>query len=105
MLRFIFVKWPARLGLAIDRGERPWSLSLGLVVGAVVGTVVGGLVALIGGNAGSRGAILGCFVGLGAWIAYLLYAWLFIGATWLLDKPLEPFAGQDQSSVAGPGPW
>jgi hypothetical protein len=49
--------------------------------------------------------MLGSFIGLGTWIAYLLYAWLFIGATWLLDKPVEPFADQDRSRVAGPGPW
>lgn len=105
VLGFIFVKWPARFGLAIGRGERPWSLSLGLVVGGIVGTVVGGLVALVEGNAVPRGAMMGCFIGLGAWIAYLLYAWLFIGVTWLLDKPLEPFAGQDQGSANGLRPW
>jgi high-affinity Fe2+/Pb2+ permease len=105
VFRFVFVKWPARFGLAIGRGERPWSLWLGLVVGAVVGSAVGALVAVIGGTTIQRAAMLGSFIGLGTWIAYLLYAWLFIGATWLLDKPLEPFADQDRSRVAGPGPW
>ncbi len=104
MFRFVFVTWPARFGLAISRGERPWSVWLGLVVGAVVGGAVGALVALIGGATTQRAAMLGAFVGLGTWIAYLLYAWLFIGATWLLDKPLEPFADQDRSPVAGLGP-
>jgi high-affinity Fe2+/Pb2+ permease len=105
VFRFVFVKWPARFGLAIGRGERPWSLWLGLAVGAAVGSAVGALVAVIGGTTIQRAAMLGSFIGLGTWIAYLLCAWLFIGATWLLDKPLEPFADQDRSRVAGPGPW
>jgi len=104
VFRFVFITLPVRFGLAIGQGERPWSLWLGLVVGAVVGTVVGGLVALVGGTSIQRGAMLGSFIGLGVWIAYLLYAWLFIVATWLLDKPLEPYADQDHGRVAEPGP-